>query len=555
VEFEKQRILVKKLVALESPCVSLIFFQLLLALMDEDSEPFFDKFDDYLDSFNAKYTDRELESVLTAECNLLFLKALASDLEDVLEYVIKKPLININRLKVSHGCYRLEIPLLFYVTERGYNELLKAAFDSKKHLNYSHTDAKGQTLSLLTFCLRGYRFYRREGRLTDLSVDYDDCVDQILRHLKRDEIFLKTYNPMVDALRYNYDNAALKLIQHFGLTFQFLTAMNERVLKKYLDQHVKPDKEGIAVNYRFLSDQIIKDITRKIDLKPSIQHPVIANYIELKYSKYWPFHVLDLLVFVLFSVTFPILYFFLRNTGNLYRFLLYLSILYSVLKFGFQIMLFYESLLLPNISRFTCYYQDPATSVPFKKSRIIAGFTETMILFFLMMALISHLFTNSPEYLFSASLVLMTIEMTKMLSRISPHNVSKYILMFKAVAITLTITLGIFFWIILAFTLAFHVVLYESNPNEISKIDNFWMSFTTTMTILMGGHEGQALRFSGWWNLMLFAIFVLIAISLYNLAIDLAMENAKELRDNGDFVSLEKQLDTIDEYNEFFKDR
>ena len=69
----------------------------------------------------------------------------------------------------------------------------------------------------------------------------------------------------------------------------------------------------------------------------------------------------------------------------------------------------------------------------------------------------------------------------------------------------------------------------------------------------MGGHDGEALKFKGLWNLMLFTMFVLIAISVYNLAIDLAMEKAKLLRDNGDFVSLEKQFNLILEYGTILK--
>lgn len=361
---------------------------------------------------------------------------------------------------------------------------------------------------------------------------------------------------MDDAVKYNNDNAAIKMIQKFGLTVQFVQVINTRVMTKYLDVHVHNSKGGIAVNYRFLKDETIKNIMKKFDLRPSIQHPVIANYVEYKYSQFWPLHVTDLLLFMIFSITFPAVYFFMRNKSPYYDYLLHSSIIYSFLRFLLQLALFYYGLLIPNFSNFS--YQNPATTTihhPLRRSRILAGVTEVLILFLLMGVLFSHLFTNRPEYLFSGSLLLMTIEMTKMLSRISPSNVSKYILMFKTVAATLLITIAIFFWIIVAFTVAFHVVIYVGKSEEISKFDNFWTSFTTTMTIFMGGHDGQALKFKGLWNLMLFTLFVLIAISVYNLAIDLAMEKAKQLRDNGDFVSLEKQFNTIVEYGAVYKTR
>lgn len=332
-----------------------------------------------------------------------------------------------------------------------------------------------------------------------------------------------------------------------------MQVINTKVLTKYLDGHVYNSKGGTAVNYRFLTDETIKNVVRKYDLKPSIQHPVIANYVEFKYSQFWPLHVTDLLLFVIFSVTFPAFYFFLRNKSQTADYLLYSSILYSFFRFGLQLALFYYSLLIPNLTNYLKQSPTGAVQNPLRRSRILAGLTEVLILFLLMVVLFSHLFTNRPEYLFSGSLLLMTIEMTKMLSRISPANVSKYILMFKTVAATLLITMGIFFWIIVAFTLAFHVVMYVGKTEELSDLDNFWTSFTTIMTIFMGGHDGQALKFKGLWNLMLFTLFVLIAVSVYNLAIDLAMEKAKELRDNGDFVSLEKQFNMILEYGAVFK--
>lgn len=554
-DVEKQKSLIKKILSLEPQPMFRDFFEIILGILNDNSEVFIEKFNDYLELFRFIYPIKEMESIVTADSNLIVVKALASELQIVLENVIKKPLIDINRLVIPHHrFFKFEVPLPFFVAMRGYNELLQATIDSKKKMETVCRDAHDLEVTLLTFCIRGFKYNKRLSARSDISTDFDDCIDILMKNFPQDEFINNNHNPMDEAVKYNNDNAAIKLIQKFGLTYQFVQVINTRVLTKYLDSHVHNSKGGIAVNYRFLKDETIKHILRKYDLKPSIQHPVIANYVELKYCQFWPLHVTDLVLFIIFSITFPALYFFLRYESQNANYLLHSSIIYSFLRFGSQMALFYYGLLIPNLPNCS-YNQIPtdATQNPLRRSRILAGLMEVLILFLLMGVLFSHLFTNRPEYLFSGSLLLMSIEMTKMLSRISPSNVSKYILMFKTVAATLLITMAIFFWIIVAFTLAFHVVIYVGKAEEVSKLDNFWTSFTTTMTIFMGGHDGEALKFKGLWNLMLFTLFVLIAISVYNLAIDLAMEKAKQLRDNGDFVSLEKQFNTILEYGAVFK--
>lgn len=556
-EVEKQKSLIKRFLALKPQPMFREFFEIILGIFNDNSEVFNEKFSDYVELFRVIYPTKEVESIVTADSNLIVVKAFASELQNILVNVIKKPLIDINRLVIPHHrFFKFEVPITFFVAMRGYNELLQATIDSKKIIETVSRDAQDLEVTLLTFCIRGFKYNKRLSARSDISTDFSDCIDILLKNFADDTFFNIGHNPMDEAVKYNNDNAAIKLIQKFGLAHQFLHVINTRVLTKYLDSHVQNSKGGIgiAVNYRFLKDETIKNIMKKYDLKPSIQHPVIANYVELKYCQFWPLHVTDLLLFIIFSITFPALYFFLRNDSQNANYLLYSSIIYSFLRFGLQLALFYYGLLIPNLSNSS--YQNSINMQkqnPLRRSRIIAGLMEVLILVLLMGVLFSHLFTNRPEYLFSGSLLLMSIEMTKMLSRISPSNVSKYILMFKTVAATLLITMAIFFWIIVAFTLAFHVVIYVGKAEEISKLDNFWTSFTTTMTIFMGGHDGQALKFKGLWNLMLFTLFVLIAISVYNLAIDLAMEKAKQLRDNGDFVSLEKQFNLILEYGAVFK--
>lgn len=553
-DVEKQKKLINRFLLLEPRHMFRDFFEIILGILNDNSEVFNEKFNDYTELFRLIYpNEKEMESIVTADSNLIVVKAFASELQNILENVIKKPSIDINRLVIPRRFFKIDVPLTFFVAEQGYNELLQATFESKKQMATLFKDKQDIDVTLLTFCIRGFKYNKRLSVRSDIATDFDDCIDILLKNLPEDKFFYQNHNPMEEAVKYNNDNAAIKLIQKFGLTFQFIQVINTRVLTKYLDVHVHNSKGGIAVNYRFLNDETIRNIMKKYDLKPTIKHPVIANYVELKYSQFWPLHVADLLLFMTFSITCPALYFFLRHKSQNYDYLLHSSIIYSFLRFCLQLALFYYGLLIPNLSNYSC--QSPTTTIqdPLRRSRILAGLTEVLILFLLMGVLFSHLFTNRPEYLFSGSLLLMTIEMTKMLSRISPSNVSKYILMFKTVAATLLITMAIFFWIIVAFTLAFHVVVYVGKSEEISKLDNFWTSFTTTMTIFMGGHDGEALKFKGMWNLMLFTLFVLVAISVYNLAIDLAMEKAKELRDNGDFVSLEKQFNMILEYGAFFK--
>ncbi|KAJ6643905.1 Transient receptor potential cation channel protein painless [Pseudolycoriella hygida] len=552
-EVERQKMLINRFLALEPRQMFRYIFEILLAILSDNSEVFTEKFENYLRHMRSLYPTKEMESIVTGDSNLIVVKAFASELENVIQSVIKKPLIDINRLMIPHRFFKYDVPLTFYIAERGYNELLTAAFESKKNIKTLFKDSLGTEVTLLTFCIRGFKYNKRLSIRSDISTDFDDCIDILLKNLSDDKIFHKTTNPMLEAIKYNQDNAAIKLIQKFGLMFEFVQVMNTRVLNKYLDIHVNNNHVGIAVNYQFLKDQTIKNIVRKYDLKTSIQHPVIANYVELKYSQFWPLHVTDLFLFIVFCISCPTFYCFFRHKSSNYDYLLYLAILYTFLRFCLQLALFYYCLLVPNLLNGSCKNPTREVQNPLRRSRILAGTTEVLNLFLLMATLFSHLFTNRPEYLFSGSLLLMTIEMTKMLSRISPASVSQYILMFKTVAFTLFITMTIFFWIIVAFTLAFHVVVYMDKSEEISKLNNFWTSFTTTMTIFMGGHDGEALKFKGWWNLMLFVLFVLIAISVYNLAIDLAMENAKQLRDNGDFVSLEKQFNAILEYGEFFK--
>lgn len=554
-EVEKQKSLINKFLAFDPLPMFRNFFEIILGILNDNSEVFNEKFNDYLELFEMIYPIKEMESIVTADSNVIVVKAFASELQNVLETVIKKPSIDINRLMVPHCRFlkSIDVPLPFYVALQGYNELLLAVIESKKCMETVFTDAQDAKVTLLTFCIRGFKYNKRISVRSDISTDFDDCIDILLKHFPQETFLFDHHNPMDEAVKYNNDNAAIKLIQKFGLTHRFVQVISTKVLTKYLDGHVHNSTGGIAVNYRFLEDDTIKNVMKKFDLKPTITHPVIANYVELKYSQFWPLHVTDLLLFTVFSITFPALYFFLRNESQSANFLLHSSILYSFLRFILQLVLFYYSLLIPNLSN--NLNQNPTTPMPnpLRRSRILAGLAEIVILFLLMGVLFSHLFTNRPEYLYSGSLLLMSIEMTKMLSRISPSNVSKYILMFKTVAATLLITMAIFFWVIVAFTLAFHVVIYVGKSEEISKLDNFWTSFTTIMTIFMGGHDGEALKFKGLWNLMLFTLFVLIAISVYNLAIDLAMEKAKLLRDNGDFVSLEKQFNLILEYGAFFK--
>lgn len=551
-EVEKQKSLINQFLALEPQPMFRDFFEIILGILNDNSEVFNEKFNDYLELYRFIYPIKEMATIVTADSNLIVVKAFASELQNILENVIKKPLIDVNRLLIPHRRFlkSFDVPLPFYVALQGYNELLQATIESKKNVETVFRDAQDLEVTLLTYCIRGFKYNKRLSARSDISTDFDDCIDILLKNFPDGSFFYNNHNPMDEAVKYNNDNAAIKLIQKFGLTHRFVQVINTKVLTKYLDSHVyNSTGGGIAVNYRFLKDETIKNIMRKYDLKTSIQHPVIANYVEFKYSQFWPLHVTDLLLFVVFSITFPALYFFLRNKSENANYLLHSSILYSFLRFGLQMALFYYSLLIPNLA--INLNQNPTTTAmqnPLRRSRILAGLTEVLILFLLMAVLFSHLFTNRPEYLFSGSLLLMTIEMTKMLSRISPSNVSEYILMFKTVAATLLITMAIFFWIIVAFTLAFHVVIYVGKSEEISSLDNFWTSFTTIMTIFMGGHDGEALKFKGLWNLMLFTLFVLIAISVYNLAIDLAMEKAKLLRDNGDFVSLEKQFNLILEY-------
>ncbi len=554
-DVEKQKSLINKFLELEPRPTYRVFFEILLGILNDNSEVFNEKFNDFEDLFRFAYpSNKEMESVITADSNLIVVKAFASELQNILESVIKKPLIDIDRLMIPYRRFSksFDVPLSFYVALQGYNQLLQATIDSKKNVKTVFRDAQDVETTLLTFCIRGFRYNKRLSGRSDISTDFDDCIDILLKNFSDETFFHNNHNPMDEAVKYNNDNAAIKLIHKFGLTHQFVQVINTKVLTKYLDGHVHNSKSGIAVNYRFMKDETIKNVVRKLDLKTAIQHPVIANYVELKYCQFWPLHVTDLLLFITFSVTFPALYFFMRNESQTANYLLYSSILYSFLRFGLQVALFYYSLLLPNLTNYF-NHSSSAMQNPLRRSRILAGLTEVLILFLLMGVLFSHLFTNRPEYLFSGSLLLMTIEMTKMLSRISPSNVSKYILMFKTVAATLLITMAIFFWIIIAFTLAFHVVIYVGKAEDISKLDNFWTSFTTIMTIFMGGHDGEALKFKGLWNLMLFTTFVLIAISVYNLAIDLAMEKAKLLRDNGDFVSLEKQFNMILEYGAVLK--
>lgn len=555
-EVEKQKSLINKFLTFEPVPMYRDFFEIVLGILNDNSEVFNEKFNDYLELFEFMYPMKEVESIVTADSNLIVVKAFASELQIVLENVIKKSSIDINRLMVPNCRFlkSIDVPLSFYVALQGYNELLLTIIETKKNMETVFRDAQDIEVTLLTFCIRGFKYNKRISARSDIATDFDDCIDTLLKHFPKDTFLKNNHNPMDEAVKYNYENAAVKLIHKYGLTRQFVGVINTKVLTKYLDGHVHNSKagDGVAVNYRFLEDDTIKNLLRKYDLKPSIQHPVIANYLELKYSQFWPLHVTDLLLFTIFSIIFPAFYFFLRNESKKANLLLYSSILYSFIRFGLQLVLFYYSLFIPNISNY--YNQAPTIGLqnPLRRSRIIAGLTEVLILFLLMGVLFSHLFTNRPEYLYSGSLLLMTIEMTKMLSRISPSNVSKYILMFKAVAATLLVTMAIFFWIIVAFTVAFHVVIYVGKE-DISKFDNFWTSFTTTMTIFMGGHDGEAFKFKGLWNLMLFTMFVLIAISVYNLAIDLAMEKAKLLRDNGDFVSLEKQFNLLLEYGAVFK--
>ncbi|XP_037028664.1 uncharacterized protein LOC119068907 [Bradysia coprophila] len=556
-EADRQKTLINKFLALEPLPIYRDFFEIVLGILNDNGEVFNEKFTEYVELFRFVHPDKELGSIITADSNLIVVKAFASELQNILTNVIKNPIIDINRLMIPH--YRFfksfDVPFPVFVALLGYNELLQATIESSKDIKTVFRDAQDNETTLLTFCIRGFKYNKRLSARSDISTDFDDCIDILLKSFPDDTFIRDHHNPMDEAVKYNNDNAAIKLIQKFGLTHRFVQVINTKVLTKYLDGHVHNSKVGISVNYRFLKDETIKIVMRKNTLKTSIQHPVIANYVELKYSQFWPLHVTDFLLFIIFSVISPTLYFFMRNETQNANYLLHSSILYSFLRFGLQVALFYYSLLIPNLSN--SLHQDPSGDSllpkPLRRSRILAGLTEVLILFLLMGFLFSHLFTNRPEYLFSGSMLLMTIEMTKMLSRISPSNVSKYILMFKTVAATLLITMGIFFWIIIAFTLAFHVVIYVGKTEEISKLDNLWTSFTTIMTIFMGGHDGEALKFKGLWNLMLFTMFVLIAISVYNLAIDLAMEKAKLLRDNGDFVSLEKQFNLILEYGTIFK--
>lgn len=557
-EADRQKMLIDTLLAFEPLPIYRNFFEIVLGILNDNGEVFNEKFSEYVELFRFIYPSKELESIITADSNLIVVKAFASELQNILTNVIKNPIIDINRLMIKHFRFfkSFDVPLPIFVSLLGYNELLQATIESTKNITTVFRDAQDIETNLLTFCIRGYKYNKRLSARSDISTDFDDCIDILLKSFPDDTFFRDQHNPMDEAVKYNNDNAAIKLIKKFGLTRRFVQVINTKVLTKYLDGHVDNSKSGISVNYRFLKDETIKNVMRKTNLKTAIQHPVIANYVELKYSQFWPLHVTDFLLFILFSVISPALYFFMRNESKNANYILHSSILYSFLRFGLQVALFYYSLLIPNVSNSKLNQDSSDDSLlpkPLRRSRILAGLTEVLILFLLMGVLFSHLFTNRPEYLFSGSLLLNTIEMTKMLSRISPSNVSKYILMFKTVAATLLITMAIFFWIIIAFTLAFHVVIYAGKTEDISKLDNLWTSFTTIMTIFMGGHDGEALKFKGLWNLMLFTMFVLIAISVYNLAIDLAMEKAKLLRDNGDFVSLEKQFNLILEYGTILK--
>lgn len=151
-EVEKQKRLINRLLALEPQPMFRDFFEIILGIMNDNSEVFNEKFNDYLELFRFIYPIREMESIITADSNLIVVKAFASELENILGNVIKKPLIDINRVVIPHRFFKYDVPLSFFVAVQGYNELLLATFESKKHMELVFKD-------LQVSFIFGHRFF------------------------------------------------------------------------------------------------------------------------------------------------------------------------------------------------------------------------------------------------------------------------------------------------------------------------------------------------------------------------------------------------------------
>jgi hypothetical protein len=292
------------------------------------------------------YSPKEFESLITADCNLLILKDFTSDTKKIFRTIIKLDSVDIDRLVHVKKGEKSETPLIFYVAEKGYHELLKAVFESKKDVKIAYKDENGKIMSLYSSCVEGSSNQQDITKVSDLQVDYDKTLDLILKNVtqkdektrsKREKAkssntiarllenltispgdveteLVKEQNPMRKAMLHNYDNGAIKLIHNFSLTRDFLEELNPRVLEKFLTSCVSSENGEILVNYEFLRShqysfegnrnaiEVIDHIMGDPDMSNLITHPVLEMYIENKCSRYSWWHFFDLITFFLFYV-------------------------------------------------------------------------------------------------------------------------------------------------------------------------------------------------------------------------------------------------------------
>lgn len=632
VGLERQKDLVKKLTSLEKVFaqkqlndVKLKYWKALEAIWNKDLNGFTDCFYQYKKSIEEYYDDasksvkkfyspQEFESLLTADCNLLILKDFSTDTKKIFRAIIKSKSVDIDRLVHIKRGEKTETPLVFYVAEKGYHDLLKAIFDSKKDVRTAYKDDSGKITSLYSSCVEGYSNQQDISKITDLHVDYDKTMDLILKNItlkdeksktnKREkaktsntiaklletftfsvgemqnELF-KEQNPMRNAMAHNYDNGALKLIQNFHLSRQFLEELNPRVLEKFLNSSVSVDQEEVLVNYEFLrsyqhsfdgnrnATEVLDYIMYDPDMAHLISHPVLSNYIESKCNRYSWWHFFDLLTFFLFYVVCFMLgflmsdeimrkvflvvassYIFVHSSYQLYFTEMtrttegsctpafhYVIIIVYVITLPFLTNMEDQTwslllLILPALYVIVYLYQTvfntEKSSSQLRFRRKLSYIIE-FILFILTYTSIYYELYNW-KFCFSIILILVIIYMTIQAS-LFPSCLANCIFMFEIAMKVVVKILFVFSWIFVLYAVGFETVFHDQgNLNstrapslnwnrkvDFNNFENYWTSFVKVVTMMTGDYETAFMNFSEWWSFGFFLFFLVIALGLYNL--------------------------------------
>ncbi len=444
------------------------FFQLHHLLRENKEDLFLKSLRPYLankDKIDAMIRTSEL----SADMNIFMQLILHNGMQKAMREILKCFYVDINSLTRVHKNQQ-PYRLVCYLAEKGYHDLIKIAVASKD-LQVFIKENEDKFTSVFQACVFGQSYYKNvKNYRKEFTTNFEICIDLIIGHEDFKRV-IKEQEPMVDVMRYNYDYAALKLIEKFGLRCEFIDEINEKILKNFLNAQVKiVDCDTVEVNYEFLAEDDENKSLLKLknsELSTLIKHPVLAAYIELKSGRFRSSQRWNFFAFLVFFVGLSFLGFLLKsfNVHEVWSATcLGIACLYLATREGFQIYFIWE-----DVKRDYDF-----TSILILKETLtlyisaLSNVAEVFLIFFTALSTVTvlldwdHLFRIA----FSLTILLGALELSFLLTAAFSSSFGIYFFMLKNVSITFGRIIIFFFIIILAFGFAFHVVFHDAGDDS-----------------------------------------------------------------------------------------